>query len=78
MDLLLWRHAEAEEAGMTERRLTERGERQACSMGSGYASISPRICAFVVSPAVRTQQTAEALKLPIETTRSARRLVCRS
>ena len=34
----------------------------------GFAIISPRIC-IIVSPAIRTQQTAEALKLPFETNR---------
>ncbi len=70
MDLLLWRHAEAEEGeDDLKRRLTERGERQARLMGEWIRQHQPKDLRIVVSPAVRTQQTAEALKLPFETNR---------
>lgn len=70
MDLLLWRHAEAEEGeDDLKRRLTERGEKQARVMAKWLRAHQPRELRIVVSPAVRTQQTAEALKLPFETHR---------
>lgn len=70
MDLLLWRHAEAEvgEDDM-RRRLTERGERQARAMGQWIRDHQPKDMRILVSPAVRTQQTVAALKLPFETHR---------
>ena len=70
MDLLLWRHAEAEEGDEDlRRRLTERGEKQARQMAAWIRGHQPKDLRIVVSPAVRTQQTAEALKLPFETNR---------
>ncbi len=70
MDLLLWRHAEAEEGeDDLKRRLTERGEKQARVMGEWIRRHQPKDLRIIVSPAVRTQQTAEALKLPFETMR---------
>jgi phosphohistidine phosphatase len=70
MDLLLWRHAEAEEgAPDMSRRLTARGERQARAMAAWIVGRQLRDLRIIVSPAVRTQQTAEALGLPFETNR---------
>ena len=70
MDLLLWRHAEAEDGeDDLKRRLTERGERQARVMAAWIRDHQPKNMRIIVSPAVRTQQTAEALKLPFETHR---------
>lgn len=70
MDLLLWRHAEAEDGeDDLKRRLTERGERQARTMAAWIRTHQPKDLRIIVSPAVRTQQTAEALKLPFETIR---------
>lgn len=70
MDLLLWRHAEAEDGeDDLRRRLTERGEKQARVMAAWIRENQPKDLRIVVSPAVRTQQTAEALKLPFETHR---------
>lgn len=70
MDLLLWRHAEAEEGEDDLRRaLTERGERQARRMAAWIRAHQPKDLRILVSPAVRTQQTAEALKMPFETIR---------
>ena len=64
MDLLLWRHAEAEEGEDDLRRaLTERGVRQARRMAAWIRARQLKDLRIVVSPAVRTQQTAEALKL---------------
>ena len=68
IDLLLWRHAEAEDGeDDLKRRLTERGEKQARAMGAWIRAHQPKDLRIIVSPAVRTQQTAEALKLPFET-----------
>lgn len=70
MDLLLWRHAEAEEGeDDLKRRLTGRGERQARAMATWIRDHQPRDLRIVVSPAVRAQQTAGALNLPFETNR---------
>jgi phosphohistidine phosphatase len=70
MDLLLWRHAEAEDGeDDLRRRLTERGQRQARAMAQWIRAHQPRDLRILVSPAVRTLQTAEALKLPFETVR---------
>jgi len=70
MDLLLWRHAEAEDgADDMKRRLTERGHKQAKAMAAWIRKHQPKDLRIIASPAVRTQQTAEALKLPFETHR---------
>ncbi len=70
MELLLWRHAEAEDGeDDIKRRLTERGEKQARAMARWIREHQPKDMRIIVSPAVRTQQTAEALKLPFETIR---------
>jgi phosphohistidine phosphatase len=65
MDLILWRHAEAEDAaaGETdlERALTVKGHKQARRMGQWLASQLPDSCKLLVSPALRTLQTAEPL-----------------
>ena len=70
MDLLLWRHAEAEDGeDDLKRRLTERGEKQARDMAAWIHRHRPKDMRVIVSPAARTQQTAEALQLPFETLR---------
>lgn len=70
MDLLLWRHAEAEEGpNDLQRRLTARGEKQAAAMAKWIREHQPKNLRILVSPAVRCQQTAEALGLPFETIR---------
>ncbi len=70
MDLLLWRHAEAEEGeDDLRRRLTGRGEKQALRMANWINARQQKDLRIIVSPAVRTQQTAQALKLSFETNR---------
>ena len=70
MDLLLWRHAEAEEGeDDLRRRLTHRGEKQASRMAKWIKAHQPKELRIIASPAVRTQQTAQALQLPFETHR---------
>ncbi|MBY0557484.1 MAG: histidine phosphatase family protein, partial [Burkholderiaceae bacterium] len=65
MDLILWRHAEAEDPGPNqsdlERALTGKGQKQARRMGQWLDAQLPDSCKVLVSPAVRTLQTAEAL-----------------
>ena len=70
MDLILWRHAEAEDGGPGtpdgKRRLTARGEKQAHDLAKWLQPRLPKKVKILVSPAVRTQQTAHALALPFE------------
>lgn len=70
MDLILWRHAEAEEGEPDlpdeKRRLTPRGEKQAHDVAKWLKPRLPKKTKILVSPAVRTQQTAHALALPFE------------
>ena len=71
MELILWRHAEAE-AGVGKRldhkrRLTPRGERQARGMAAWLRErLSGKKVAVLASPTQRTRQTAHALGLPYE------------
>ena len=62
MDLILWRHAEAEpgEPDMG-RRLTGKGQKQADRMALWLDAHLPDTCRILVSPADRAQQTAQAL-----------------
>ena len=70
MELILWRHAEAEELrpGIDDdkRRLTGRGEKQAQKMAKWLRRQLPGKTRILVSPAQRTRQTADALKLDYE------------
>jgi len=68
MDLLLWRHAEAE-GGIPDlkRKLTKRGEKQAQHIAEWLKQNAPKNLRILVSPAIRCQQTAQALGLPFET-----------
>jgi len=69
MDLILWRHAEAEDLEETEegcgadlsRRLTPKGERQALRMAAWLDRQLPEGVRVFCSPAVRTEQTVIAL-----------------
>ena len=68
MDLLLWRHAEAEQGSPdAKRKLTARGEQQAAQMGKWLRKNAPGKLRIVASPALRCQQTARALGVPFET-----------
>lgn len=68
MDLLLWRHAEAEDGSPDARRqLTARGQKQARQVAQWLHAHLPNELRIIVSPATRCQQTAEALGLPFET-----------
>ena len=62
MDLILWRHADAE-AGSPDsaRKLTEHGREQARRVAAWLKPRLPGSCEILVSPAARAQQTAQAL-----------------
>lgn len=68
MDLILWRHCEAEE-GLDDmaRRLTAHGQKQAERMARWLRAEMPKETRILASPAVRTQQTVKALGLDYET-----------
>lgn len=70
MDLILWRHAEAEEAadGMDDlgRALTPKGEKQAARMGAWLDRQLPQGVRVLCSPARRTVQTAAALNRKVK------------
>lgn len=70
MDLILWRHAEARDlpenaasqaAADLARPLTARGEKQAQRMAEWLNRFLPESTRVLVSPALRTRQTADAL-----------------
>lgn len=65
MDLILWRHADAEDAGPgqsdDERGLTRLGEQQAERMARWLDQYLPQSAQIIVSPALRTRQTVEPL-----------------
>lgn len=63
MDLILWRHAEAEDGFPdAQRALTEKGRKQAARMAHWLRERLPQDARILVSPALRTQQTAAALR----------------
>jgi phosphohistidine phosphatase len=66
MELILWRHAEAEphapdREGDQRRALTAKGARHASRVGAWLDRQLPTQCRILSSPAVRCVQTAEAL-----------------
>ena len=62
MELILWRHAEAEDGEPDIiRRLTAKGEKQAAKMSVFLRSRLPQDTRIFVSPSQRTQQTVRAL-----------------
>lgn len=62
MELILWRHAEAEPGEPDEgRALTAKGHKQAGKMAEWLDRNLPNTCRILVSPTRRTVQTAEAL-----------------
>jgi phosphohistidine phosphatase len=63
MDLLLWRHAEAEDGIPDgERALTKKGQKQAAAMAAWLKERLPKRVRILASPATRAQQTAAALE----------------
>ena len=71
MDLILWRHADAED-GVPDasRKLTAKGEKQAQLMGQWLKANLPDKFRVLASPAKRAQQTAQALAKTFETVKS--------
>lgn len=62
MELVLWRHAEAEPGVPDEGRLlTSKGRKQAAKMAEWLDRNLPNGCRIFVSPTKRTLQTAQAL-----------------
>lgn len=62
MELILWRHAEAEDGSPDEeRRLTPKGEKQAEKMAAWLKDRIPKNTSVIASPTKRTRQTVEAL-----------------
>jgi phosphohistidine phosphatase len=68
MDLILWRHCEAASGVPDELRpLTPLGGKQATRMARWLNERVPAGCRIIVSPALRAQQTAQALDRKFET-----------
>ena len=62
MDLILWRHADAEDGFVdAERRLTPKGVKQAARVAKWLTKRLPADAMIIVSPARRAQETALAL-----------------
>jgi phosphohistidine phosphatase len=62
MELILWRHAQAEDGGRDlERKLTPKGHRQAAKVAKWLRARLPEKCRVLASPAMRARQTAAAL-----------------
>ena len=62
MDLILWRHADAENGSHdSERKLTAKGIKQAARMAKWLRARLPEDAVVLASPAKRAQQTARAL-----------------
>ena len=71
MDLILWRHADAEDgAPDLARALTPRGHEQAARVAGWLRRHLPERYRLLASPAARAQQTAAALGTPIVTEES--------
>lgn len=67
MNLILWRHAEAEDtAPDMQRALTKRGLKDAALMANWLRPHVPPGARIIASPAVRTRQTAQALADGVE------------
>lgn len=63
MDLILWRHADAEDgAPDLERRLTKKGRKQADRVAQWLRERLPADYELISSPAARAKETAEALR----------------
>lgn len=70
MELILWRHADAGDSVDDpeqdfNRRLTDRGRRQAVRVARWLESRLPERCLVISSPARRARETAEALGMKI-------------
>ena len=71
MDLILWRHAEAEEGEPDlARELTPKGEKQAQRIAQWLLQRLPAKFILLSSPAARAQQTAETLATKFRTVKN--------
>ncbi len=67
MDLILWRHAEAQDSVPdAARKLTTKGQKQAEKMAAWLRARVHQPVRLLVSPATRTQQTAQAFSSEFE------------
>ena len=65
MELILWRHADAEDGSPDmARRLTKKGRKQAAHVAEWLEKRLPKDYVLISSPAVRARETAEALAKP--------------
>jgi phosphohistidine phosphatase len=65
MELILWRHADAEDGSPDmARRLTKKGRKQAEHVAEWLEKRLPKDYLLISSPAVRARETAEALAKP--------------
>jgi len=80
MNLILWRHAEAEDYASTDlaRALTTRGRKQAQNVAKWLRTRLPDDAVILASPAVRTIQTAETLSDQYRVVRELARMPVRS
>jgi phosphohistidine phosphatase len=70
MDLILWRHADAEDGSPDEeRKLTPKGEKQAQRVAAWLKERLPTNTVVLVSTARRASETAQALTRKYETSR---------
>ena len=68
MELILWRHADAEDGAPDfERRLTKKGRKQAARVAEWLLEHLPDDFLVLASPAARAQETAQALGMKIKT-----------
>lgn len=68
MDLILWRHAEAEDGTPDAgRKLTDKGRKQAQQMATWLKQRLPEHTRILVSDATRAQQTAQAMGMAFDT-----------
>lgn len=73
MELILWRHAEAEDGrDDMKRALTAKGRRQAARMAQWLKAHVPVPWTVYASPARRTQETVDALAVPFLTLEACR------
>ncbi len=71
MDLIVWRHAEAEEGGPDlERKLTAKGHKHAARVAEWLQQRLPSKFIVLSSPAARARQTAAALTTAVKTVSS--------
>ena len=71
MDLILWRHADAEDRSPDlARRLTDKGQRQAERVAAWLRKRLPHDARLLASPAARAQETAAALGADFETVKA--------